>query len=166
MAPKWLPKNVVGSHLFAYFWLRFPNIDFWMHFGRHSAPFWLSLAPFGSVLAPFWSLWFAFRLCFTPLGRVISHLSANFSHWLIFGRSLAHFWLPLVFLWVLLAPFWHPSAALAHFCLLLVPFGCLLAPFCPLLAPFASTCEPFGSISQHLLPRLSAPPKGGISRQG
>ena len=71
MAPEWLPKNVVGSYLFAYFWLRFPNIDFWMHFGRHLAPFWLS---FGSLLVPFGTL-----------------LLTPGLHFLTFGVSQRHF---------------------------------------------------------------------------
>ena len=101
-------QNVCAAILFPSFSRPFPKIDFWMHFGRPLAPFWLPfgsrlapfdslLAPFGSLLAPFGTLWATFSLQLTHFWCYLAHFCpfggsfSNFSHrfapfWFIFVK--------------------------------------------------------------------------------
>ena len=114
----------------------FPKVDFWMHFGRPLAHCWL---PFGSLWLTFGALWLPFGSLWLPFGSLLGPFCSLLAPFGSLWFPFAHFWCPLVASWLPFAPFW---------------------------LPFATTWQPFGSISQHLLPTLSAPAKGGISRQG
>ena len=62
MVAKRLPKTMSDGSVFASFSRPFPNVYFFMHFGRPFAHFWI---PFGSRWLPFGSLWLTFRPFFS-----------------------------------------------------------------------------------------------------
>ena len=68
---KRIPNPDEGRTFLPSFSRPFPKIDFWMHFGRPLAPFWLPLAPFWLPLAIFWlpfgTIWRTFALHFLTL---------------------------------------------------------------------------------------------------
>ena len=67
---KRLPLRVYALTLLASFWQPFPNIDFYINFGRPFAPFSSLLIDLGSLLAPLWSLWTSFRFILAPFWQL------------------------------------------------------------------------------------------------
>ena len=94
---------VARSFLLAPFSRPFPKVDFWMHFGRSLAHFWLPFGslwfPLGSPWLPFGTLWLTFGalwLPFSALGITFAHLALNF---LTFGIPGAIFNIAWYFRW-------------------------------------------------------------------
>ena len=103
MAPKMVRRIPSPTTFLAPFSRPFPKIDFWMHFGRPLAPFWLPLAPFWLPFGHFWLHFGPFWPHFGPF-------------WCHFGPLRLHF-----------APFWRHFAVLAP---IFAPFSISALEFC------------------------------------
>ena len=73
-------KSVWGMHAFC---RSFSDIDFFMHFGRHLAPFW---HPLGSILPPFGTFWVHFGPSWHPLGSILVALGIILAPFSTSGR--------------------------------------------------------------------------------
>ena len=66
--PKWLPRYLMRSPFLAPIIDLGAQGDFWMHFGRLSAPFWLYFVTLGSILVSFGCILFSFGSILIPSG--------------------------------------------------------------------------------------------------
>ena len=84
-----MPFHLDAENLLATFSRPFPKVDFWIHFVRPFALFWL---PFGAL-----------GLHFGALGLPLAPFWLPLVH---FWFPLAHFWLPLAHFWLTFGVFW------------------------------------------------------------